>query len=147
MCTGPGAETQRKTRPHSSERAEHPGFLQQLFGVISQQFRKLTHIFIFLVPDPWLERENYTFTSSAPSLPPKPTSQLSQHSALLGLSQSRRVWRHHATLGRKFQGELEGSVTRNAFGPILKDSSRMRRGPVNLTAFCKGYCLLWGWSS
>ena len=95
---------------------------------------------IFIFPhDLWLEGEKYSFTGVHLAYSPAPTSQLSQCSGLLVMSRSWRFWGCLAALGWKPRGELEGFTSQNAFSTTLIDSLRIRRGPVNLTAFCKGY--------
>lgn len=95
---------------------------------------------VFIFPhDLGLEWEKYSFTGVHLACGPAPTSQLSQCSGLLVMSRSWRFWGCLAALGWKPRGELEGFTSQNAFSTTLPGSLRIRRGPANLTASCKGH--------
>lgn len=144
MCTGLRAETQWKTSPSSSETAKYWGFYSSCLEMLASG-PGTSHIFLsfcHLIRGCSVRFTLLQVVHLADHL--APTSQLNQCSVPLGMSQSWRFWGCHVTPERKCRGELEGFVTRNAFSAMLTDSLMIRRGPVNLSAFCKGYCLRGG---
>lgn len=131
-CTGPGAETQWKTRLISSERRTSGAFTAAVWRR-SQASQKVRPLLVIFPPDPQLQCESHTSTGRAPTL--LPVSCVPRRVPVRGMLGSR------ATLGRRPRGALERFITQNTFSPTLRDSRTVRRGRVNLTAFPKGYLL------